>query len=215
MHISASQIQCPGDIVESRHQHTIGMFFAQGLADTGNLFTTALTCILHRKNLHSMLRDSRAIGPDLCQRIEISTQRDATLLTQIGYQLLHSIHRRAPAIECHFGPGSTLLAYPLSDGRRSGHLQFHQLELGATQLLLGSNKIARVGPQGCRSHRHYSRTSRAVKATDKLASFPMIGHVFALMRVGTWKDKRSEMFAFHHLAKSFNSLIYCHHHRVL
>ena len=215
MHISATQIQCPGDIVEGRHQHTIGMFFAQGLADTGYLFMTALTSILQWKNLDNMLWDNRAIGPDLCQRIEISTQRDATLLTQIGYQLLHSIHRRAPAVECHFGPCCTLLAYPLSDGRRSGHLQFHQLELGATQLLLGSNKIARVGPQGCRSHRHHSRTSRAVKTTDKLAPFPMIGHVFALMRVGTWKDKRSEMFTFHHLAKSFNSLSNSHYHHIL
>ena len=215
MHISASQIQCPGDIVESRHQHTIGMLLAQRLTDTGYLFMTALTSILQWKNLDNMLWDNRAIGPDLCQRIEISTQRDATLLTQIGYQLLDSIHRRAPAIECHFGPCCTLLVYPLSDGRRSGHLQFHQLELGATQLLLGSNKIARIGPQYRRRQRNNSRASRAVETTDKLAPFPVVRHVFTLMRVGTWEDKCSQMFALHHLAQSFNSLSNSHYHHIL
>ena len=154
-----------------------------------------------------MLRDSRAIGPYLCQRIEISTQRDATLLTQIGYQLLHSIHRRAPAIECHFGPGSTLLAYPLSDGRRSGHLQFHQPELSPSQLLFRRNKISRVCPQRCTAECHHSRSSRAVKPAYKLTSLPVFRHIFTLMRISTGKNKSAEVLSAHHLTKLFKSFL--------
>ena len=43
----------------------------------------------------------------------------------------------------------------------------------------------------------------------------MIGHIFALVRVGTWEYKRSKMLALHNLSEGFNSLIDSHLHLIL
>ena len=92
-----------------------------------------------------------------------------------------------------------LRAYPLGDGRRTGHLQLHELKLGAPQLLLGSQEIAGVSPEGGRVHGYYRRTCRPIEAGDELTSLPMVSHIFTLMGVGTGEYERRQMLSPHHL----------------
>ena len=158
MDIGAAQVQRPGYVVEGRHQHTVGVFLAQGLADAGNLAGRRFAGIFYRVYFHRVLGYSRTVAPDQLQRVQIGAQRHAALLPEVGHQLLHAVGRRAPAIDADLGASvrtasHNLTVEPLGDGRRALNLQFHQLELRALQLLLGSEKVARVSPEGGTVHR--------------------------------------------------------------
>ena len=78
--IRPSQVQRPGNIVEGRHQHAVGVFLTQGLADADNLLMTTLASILQRIYLHLMIGDSGTVVPNLAQGVEVGTKREATLL---------------------------------------------------------------------------------------------------------------------------------------
>ena len=195
------------------------MLLPQGLADTANLVTTALTGIFHRIDLHRMLRYHRTVLPDQFQRVEVRTEREAILLTKVSNQLLHIIHRTASAVDGHLAPVlirmatlHNLLTQPLGNRWRTLDLQFHQLILRSLQLFLSRKEIARVRPKGCRRQRHHRRTRRTVKAADPLPTLPMVGHIFTLMGVGTGEDAGRKMLTPHHLPKVFQSFInrFCH-----
>ena len=69
----------------------------------GNLFCDRLTGIRHRVDLDGILRDGRTAAPDLLQRVEVGAQGESALPAQVGYQLLHAVGRRAPAVDTYFG----------------------------------------------------------------------------------------------------------------
>ena len=188
MYIGTTQVQRPGDIIEGSHQHTVGMTLTECLSDTGNLIFCTFPCILQGIQLYGVLGDDGTITPYQFQRVQIRPHGDATFLAQIGYQLLHGIGRTAPAVNAHLSSGSTLFTQPFRNGRRTLDLQFHQLVLRAFQLVCCGNEITGICPEGSRSECNDSGTSRTVEARDKLTAFPMIGDIFALMRVGTGEN---------------------------
>ena len=201
MHIASTQVQRPGDVVEGCHQHPVGMFLPQGLTDTGDFVMSRFTSIFQRMNHHRMIGNNRTILPDQLQRIEVGAEGETTLTTQIGNQCLHLVGRRAPSVDTHLCTSTTLTSYPFCNGGCTRYLQFHQLILGAFQLLLSRQEIAGVGPQGGGVHRDHCRSCRTVETADTLAALPMVGHVFTLMGVGTGEDKCCEMFTLHHFTE--------------
>ena len=217
MHIRPTQVQRPGNIVERRHQHPVGMLFAQSLADTSDLVASALSRIFQRIDHHRILWNGRTIFPDQFQGIEVRAERDAVLLTQVGNQVSHLTYRTASSVDGHLAPvllevsaPHDLLAQPRWDGGCTLHLQFHQLEFRPLQLLLSRQEIARVSPEGSRGQRHHSRTCRTVEVTDPLTTLPMVGHIFTLMGVGTGEDASRQMLASHRLTEVLESLINIH-----
>ena len=163
MHIRTTQIQRPGNIVQGRHQHTVGMLITQRLTDTGYLVVYALACIFQRVDFHRILRDVRTVLPDQLQGVEIRTERDTTLLAEVGNQILYIAGRAAPAVDAHLCTCPAFTTDPFRNSGRTFYLQFHQLILGAFQLLLGRQEITRVGPEGGGGHRDDGRTRRAVE----------------------------------------------------
>ena len=190
MNIAAAQVQRPGDVVERRDEHSVGMLLAQSLADAAQLRWRVLASILQRMDLHGILRDGRTVVPDEAQRVVVRAQREAALLAKVGDEVLDECRRVRHTVGSHLlrATVAQLLSQPLRDGRRVGHLQLHQLELRAPQLLLGSEEVAGVGPQGGTRHRDHSGACRAVEAADPLATLPVVGHVFAVVRIGTCED---------------------------
>ena len=160
-----------------------------------------LASILQRINLHRIFGNGRTIPPDQLQRIEVRTERDATLFTEAGNHVLHIADRTAPPVDANFSTGTTLTAYPLSDGGCALNLQAHQLKLRSLQLLFSSQEIPRVRPQGCSIHCDHCRSRRAIETADPLTAFPMLGHVFTLMGVSTGENKRCKMFPLHHFTE--------------
>ena len=98
MHIRATQVERPGNIVEGRHQHAVSMLLAQGSSDTGEFVVRGLSCIFHGEYLHGILRNNRTVCPYLFQWIQIRTKGDASLMTQLGNQFLYGIGRRTRAV---------------------------------------------------------------------------------------------------------------------
>ena len=154
MHIGASQIQSPRDIIKSRHQHPVGMFLSQGLADTGYLIANALTSVFQRIDFYRILRDWRTISPNHFQRIQIGTQGHPPLLPQISNQFLDTIGRTARTVDGHLvrTHGTCpheFLSQPLGNGGCALYLKFHQLILRTLQLFLGCEEISGIRPQSC------------------------------------------------------------------
>ena len=210
MHIGSTEIERPRHIVEGRHKHTVGVQVTQRLANARQLRRHRLAGQLHRLYLHLRGGNLRAISPHNVQRIEIGPHGDATLATQVAHEHLHVGCRIAHAIHAHLCGAhlAQLTSQPLTDGRRAFYLQFHQLELGARELVGSSDEITAVGPQGGRVHRHHSCSRRPIESTNPLTALPAVGHILRVVGVGTGEDKSIEILAAHHLAQGFQSLSY-------
>ena len=89
MHIASTEVERPGDIVEGRNKHTIGVLLAQGLTDAAQLRGRFLTSILQRMNLHGIHGDGRTVVPDEAQRVVVGAQRQSTLLAQVGDEIFY------------------------------------------------------------------------------------------------------------------------------
>ena len=210
MHIRASEIQRPRNIVKGSHQHSVSMEFSQRLTDTGNFHACSLTGIDQRMLLHRILRNRRTILPDLRQWVEVGTESDTALFPKFGNQFSDATGGVHHTIDGNFRACTALLTDPLGNGWCTFHLLFHQLELRTLQLFRRCQEIAGVSPQGSRCQRHHCRTCRAVKAGNKLAPLPMIRHILPLMRVGTRENESRQMLTLHHFPQVFQSLINIH-----
>ena len=113
-----------------------------------------------------------------------------TLLAEVANQSLYIVGRTTPAINAHLCTSPTLATNPLRDGGCTLHLQFHQLIFRTFQLFLSRQEITRVSPEGGTVKCHHRRSGRAVEARNKLTALPIIGHIFALMGIGTGENKR-------------------------
>ena len=171
---------------------------------------SSLSCIRQRIDFYRVFRYRGTVLPNDSQRIHICSERYTALSAQISNQHLHCTSRINHSIDSHFSASATLLSNPFRNRRRSFYLEFHQQDLRTLQLFFCREKVAGISPQRSRTHGHDKSTSRAIKATDILPALPMIGHIFALMGVSTWKDKGRKMFTLHHLSKSGYSLVYIH-----
>ena len=163
-------------------------------------------------NLHGIHGDGGTVVPDEAQRVVVGAQRQSTLLAQVGDELFdegcgirHSVGRNLLRTAV-----AEFLAEPFGNRWRAGHLQLHQLELRAPQLFFCCKEVTGVGPEGGTRHRDDGRACRPVETTDPLASFPMVGHVFTVMRVGAGEDVGSQAFALHLRAQRLNSFVDSH-----
>ena len=86
MYVCSTKVEGPSDVVQSRHQDAISMMFTQSLADTLDFIVHSLACEIKRLNLHRILRDSRAIHPNLFQGIEVGAHSDPPSLSQVRNQ---------------------------------------------------------------------------------------------------------------------------------
>ena len=146
--IGASQVQRPGNIIKVAHQHTVGMNLAQSLADAGQLVACRLTSQFDGLQHDGIQRHRRTVFPDALQHIEIGAECQTALTAQLVLQLTDGGSSMCGTIETYLlavGIGQ-FLAQPFGNGGRTVNFQFHQLVFRASQLLPGSNEIARVGP---------------------------------------------------------------------
>ena len=202
VHVAAPQIERPGDVVERRDEHSVSMLPAQRLPDAADFLACRLSRQVQRLHHHLVQRHGRTVGPHLRKDVEIGAQRESASLPQLTDQPFHHAVGTGHAVDAHFlrVAVAQLLAEPLRHGRRFGQTLLHQHKLRATQLLGGSDEIARIGPQRGTRHRHDCRTSRAVEARNPLATLPVVGHILAVVGVGTGENKCCQMLAAHHLA---------------
>ena len=148
MYIRSTQVQCPCDVVQLCHQHTVSMLFTQSLTNALQFTLHILSSHFYGLQHHLVGGYGRSILPDAPQYVEVRLQRQPTLLTQFANQFLnnscrgrHTIY--ANRLICHI---SQFFAQPFSYGRRPLYLQFHQLEFSTFQLSCSSDKVARVRP---------------------------------------------------------------------
>ena len=175
------------------------MKLPQGLTDTGNFHARSLTSISQRVFFNRIHGNQWAVLPYLRQRVEVGTKCNTTLFPKISNQFPDAIGGIHHTVDADLHSSTTLLANPLCNGRRTLHFLFHQLEFRILQLICCSQEITGVSPKGSRRQSHHCRACRAVKTRNKLAPFPMIRHIFTLMRISTWKDEGRKMFTTHHL----------------
>ena len=216
MHVGASHVQRPCYIVKRRHEHTVSMLRPQSLTNTHQLILSLLTGILQRMNDDLVFRHCLAVFPYLIKWVKISAERQSTLRTQFHFEVLDISTGISHAIKSHlFRPAvAQLLTEPLGYSRCFRHLQPHQFKLRSCQLCLGSDEIARVGPQCGTGHCHHHRPCRTVKPTYPFTPLPPLRHIFAIVWVGTWENKRSHMLSTHNVSQSRkpfgNHLVHIH-----
>ena len=150
-----------------------------------------------------MVRYRRTVTPYRGQRVEVVAHGDPTFISQVCN---HRFYAAAVVDHAVHADDSTVdilkfLSEPLRDGRRALHLEFHQLKLGTAELIGGRKEIAAVGPQCSTVHRDHGGARRTVEATHPLATLPPVGHILAVVGIGTGKDKRIKMLTAHHLAQ--------------
>ena len=113
-------------------------------------------------------------------------------MLQLVLQRFRLAERDAHTVDAHLLVVSvlSLRTYPFRNARRALHALTHQRELGAVKLFLGSEEVARVGPQRCAMKRHHRRSGTSVEARNPLSALPSLGNIFAHVWVGTGEDKR-------------------------
>ena len=207
MYVAAAQVQRPGYIVQTAHQHTVGMPGQQGLADARQFPLRRFACKFYGLKFKGVHGHGRTVSPDTLQDVKIGTKCQSTRLAKRLPQLRDGCYGVRIAVGTHLLAVAVgqLLAQPLGNGRRTLHLEFHQLVFGTLQLLLGSNKVTRVCPEGSALKGDDSRSGRTVEATNPLAALPTVGHIFTIMRVAGIEDVSPQMFAAQFLAHQFHS----------
>ena len=214
MHVAATQVKRPGNVIERSHKHSVSMPLVQSLSYAAELRGSWLACIFQRMDFHRVLRHRRTVGPYVLEGVQIGAEGDTALLPQVGNELSHLVDGAHHSIDAHFRRViiPDFVANPLGDGGCSFHLEFHQLVPCTAQLLLGSEEVARVGPQGCAVQSDDRRTCRTVETAYPLAALPVVGHIFTLMRVGAGEDESRKSLATHHLAQLFQPFVdsICH-----
>ena len=115
--------------------------------------------------LHLSCRDGGAVRPNLVERVEIGTHLDIVALEE-GLHSLHLVRAIDPSVETHhrMGGPTELFGQPVGDRRRALHLEFHQHDTRAAELLLGSKEVAGVGPERGSIHRDDDRAGRTIEA---------------------------------------------------
>ena len=201
MYVGAAQVERPGNVVECRHEHAVGMLVAESASDAHQFAVDGLACQLQGVNLHGVLGDGGAVTPQLTERVEVGAEGDSALTAQVGDERFHLGSRADHAVDAHFGAADVVqfLAQPLADGGCALDLQLHQLVLRALQLVGSGKEVTGVGPEGSTRHGDHRRTGRAVETTDPLATLPMVGHIFTLVRIGTGEDECAQVLAAHQL----------------
>ena len=144
VNIIATKVERPGDVIERGHQHAVSMLLPQGTTHPLQFLTGRFTGIFQRQDIGRCLWHRRPSGPYLAQRIQIGAQRIAPITSQLGNEFAHIGRGHDSPVHSNLGrgPAPYLRVYPLRDGRRTWHLQPHQLKLGVMQLLLCRNEIA-------------------------------------------------------------------------
>ena len=186
------------------------MLLAKGFTDALQLALHILARQFEGLQLHLIKRNGRSICPYSSEHVEVRLQRQATLFAQVANQLFYGIDRCRHTVDtyrlvCHI---RQLFAQPLSDGRRTFHLQFHQLEFRTLQLLGSSNKVARVSPQGCTRQCDDGRTCRPVEAAYPFPTLPVVSGIFALVWVGRGENVCRQVFPAQFLAQQCQAFCY-------
>ena len=88
-----------------------------------------------------------------------------------------------PCVHAHGASRWKNLRQPLRDGRRALQTFFHQAERSVLQLFFRCDKVAGVGPQCGIVRCDDSRSGRTVEAGNPFPCFPILGRVFAMVRV--------------------------------
>ena len=202
MHVCASQVERPCHVVQRRHQHAVGVKLAQSLPDARQFALGGLAGISHGVHCHLVGGYGWAVCPYIIENVEVGAHRDASLASKVGDEALGVVKRVDHAVYAHRGAAkrSQFGPYPLGDGGRAGHPELHQSKLGALQLLGRRQEITAVCPQRRRPKGHHGRSGGAVETANPLSAFPSLGHILAVMWVGTWKNKSVEFFSSHLLS---------------
>ena len=208
MHVAATQVERPGDVVEGSNEHAVSMLLAQGLANARYFLVAGFACQFQWLYANGILRDGRPTAPDLLQRVEIGAEGQSALRTEVGNEALHFSGSAYHAVDAHLCGGCVFqfLAKPLGNRRRAGNAFLHQLKACASQLFGGSDEVARVGPERRLVECDHGSTSRTVEAADPFATFPVVGHILTAVRVGTGEDKSTQVFAAHEVAEVVKTL---------
>ena len=210
MYVGSAQVESPGNVVELRHEHTACACAAHLGAYAAELFSHRLAGVFERMNLHLVQRHRRTVCPHAVEDVEIGAQRESAGMSQFRLQPLSLALRDAHAVDAHLRRVGILqfACQPVGNRRCALHALAHQLKLGTFELLLGSDEVARVGPERSRTERDHRRASRTVEARYPLASLPTLGNILTHVWVGTRENERREPLALHLLAQCGESCGY-------
>ncbi len=186
------------------------MFLPQGFPYPAYFVRGCLSGKFQVMYLHHIERNCRTVFPYYIQGVEIGSQSKSALLSQICGESLHFVPRTDSSVNTDLFDIRIrkFLSKPLCDGRGGFHTQSHQFVFRIRQLSLRRYKISGVRPQCCRCERDHSRTRRTVKPGNPLTPFPMIRHIFTVVRIRTREHKRRKTLSAHHISQRLQSLFY-------
>ena len=102
MDVGAAQVECPGNVVERGHEHTVGMDLAQGTADAGEFRGDILAGIFDGLRHDGRLGNGRTVGPQTLQQVDVGAQGESAMLAKVLYECLDGTRGTAGAVDGDF-----------------------------------------------------------------------------------------------------------------
>ena len=127
MHVGSTHVQCPGNIIQGRHQHAVTVLSAQDLTYSVEFRGCSFTGKLKRLQFNFMLWNGRSVIPNASQWVEIEPQSHASLVAQFGFQGFCLSITAHCSVNTHLASCLALLSNPFCNGRRSVYFEPHKL----------------------------------------------------------------------------------------
>lgn len=197
VHVAATQVGDPGQVVHRGHEVVRGAKLRHGLAHCRQLLGARLHRLRRQVFVHRLRGQAGSIGPDGLQQVDIAAQGHAGRLKGRLQQLGHAQAQHL-AIDRHHAATGHLCSQPVDvrGGVAGGDLD--QFDAAAGQFGFGLHPVAAVGEQDGAVLRHHQRAHAAGEAREPLAALPATGQVLAQVRIG-----RRHQHGLHALAVQF------------
>ena len=211
LHIGASQVQQPGQVIQRGNPVVGGALGAHLLAHTGQLVGTRRGSMGQGVLVHRRRGQAGAVGPDAIQHVHLCEQLPAGR-TQCVTQLLGLRQAHHRAVHGQGGLRGTVRAGGLAQSLQPAHIggrgrtfQLHQGHAAAGQFGLGLFPIAAVREQRRLRGRHQQRARRAGEAAQPHPALPPLRQVLRQMRVAAGHQHRLPVLLHHACAQGLQT----------
>ena len=203
VHVAAAHVQQPGYLVEGGDEDALGTGSLHLLHGAGELALHILAGIFHVVDKGLVAWHFGTVVPYCLVGIEVGGEQESVLAAHL-LQAVGVHQREQAAVDGEGVVFAQLLSKPLHENCHvATKLHILQLKPAALELYLGLEEVARVGPQACCVEGYHCCAVAAGKPTHPVAEFPVVAHIFTLMRVGARDDNGIHTLVAHQLAQLF------------
>ena len=207
--VVGTDVKEPVAVVQSADDQSITTLFSKRVADLGELLCCRFTAVFFIEVVGRGVLLRRAVFPDVVAVVGLDVQGDSFLSEQLLH-LFHHAQREQLAVESDNTVGSQVVQQILAEGRavRFRGAEQHRFTVGNLSFCL--HIVSTIHPKSAGIFGDDIGPDRAGEAGNKAAGLPMLGKIFAHVRVAAWDDDSLYLIARHQLTDAGNLFICSH-----